>query len=136
MAVGFDVDLFERVDASAERTLLHLAGTFTEGAGPHTPELLVDDGITRQRISPLPGAEAPHPDAESDWRATFPVPAELIERASVGYALSTSEAEVIDLPAPSVPAASDPDPEIEAAHRRGLQALARGREEFDVLAEL
>ena len=70
MAVGFDVDLFAQVDASSDGALLTLTGTFTEGPGPQTPELVVDDGVTRRRFAPIDAAAAP----ERGWRATFPSP--------------------------------------------------------------
>src|SRR4051794_36341418 len=71
MTVAFDVERFERVDASSGTALLRLAGTFGSGDDPGTPQLLVDDGHTSRRVSPLPDPSAPRPAAGGAWRAAF-----------------------------------------------------------------
>jgi hypothetical protein len=133
MAVGFDVDLFAQVDASSDGALLTLSGTFTEGPGSLVPELVVDDGTTRRRFAPIERAAEPE---GGGWRATFPVPAELLEGRAVGYALRTAEDEAIDLPAPVVPEPPAVEAPQDDQHQRGLDALAQAREGFDVLAEV
>src|SRR4051812_26837800 len=110
MTVAFEVERFERVDASAGTALLRLAGTFTAESSTdlRPPELVVDDGRRTRRVAPLPDPAASAPGADPDgrgWRAAFPVPADLLEGGRVAYALQASDA-VIDLPrpAPSRPA--------------------------------
>src|SRR4051794_41685972 len=97
--VAFDVERFERVDASAGTVLLRLSGTFAPDVEPGAPELLVDDGRDARHVQPLPDPSG-GPVAGADWRAAFPVPAALLSGSRVAYALSVPGAGVIDLPGP------------------------------------
>src|SRR3954467_277598 len=68
--VAFDVERFERVDASAGTVLLRLSGTFAPDVEPGAPELLVDDGRDARHVQPLPdpsGGPAPGGDARADF---------------------------------------------------------------------
>src|SRR4051794_30031188 len=112
MTVAFEVERFERVDASAGTVLLRLAGTFRADAPTELrlPELVVDDGRRARRIMPLPDPSAGAPAADPDgraWRAAFPVPADVLESGRIAYALDASDA-VIDLPRPARTRAAPP----------------------------
>src|SRR4051794_3567781 len=109
MTVAFEVERFERVDASSGTALLRLAGTFRSDAPTElaAPELVVDDGRRPRHVSPLPDPAAAAPGADPAgriWRAAFPVPAEMLEGTRVAYALRASDA-TIDLPHPAHPRA-------------------------------
>src|SRR4051812_5526644 len=105
MPVAFDVERFERVDASSGTALLRLSGTFTSETPTEIgrPELVVDDGRNASRVHPLPDPAGGSPSADAggrEWRAAFPVPASLLDGGRVAFALEASGAGVIDLPRP------------------------------------
>src|SRR4051812_17581677 len=102
MSVAFEVERFERVDASSGTVLLRLAGTFRADAATEfgAPQLVVDGRRTR-RVPPLPDPAAAPPAAEPggrSWRAAFAVASELLEGHRVAYALGGPGAGVIALP--------------------------------------
>src|SRR3954452_20751206 len=115
MTVAFEVERFERVDASSGTALLRLAGTFRADVPTElpSPELVIDDGRRSQLVSALPDPSAGAPAADPDGRtgrAAFPVPSELLDGGRIAYALETRDAGVIDLPAPARPRPVPPRP--------------------------
>src|SRR3954471_11066888 len=99
---AFDVERFERVDASAGTVLLRLSGTFSPDVEPGAPELLVDDGRDARHVKPLPDPSG-GPAPGGDWRAAFPVPAELLTGSRIAYALSVPGAGGLAAPGPQRP---------------------------------
>jgi hypothetical protein len=77
MTVAFDVERFERVDASSGTALLRLSGTFTAGDGD-PPELIVDNGRDARHVKALPDPSGGAVSA-GPWRGAFPVPSALLE---------------------------------------------------------
>src|SRR3954447_684585 len=110
MAAEFDVERFERVEASSGTALLRLSGTFTAEppADLGTPELVIDNGRDARRVAALPDPSG-RAHGGRDWRAAFPVPAALLEGGKIAFALSTSGAGIIDLPDPR-PQRGRPEP--------------------------
>src|SRR3954447_19812971 len=140
VSVAFEVDRFERVDASSGTALLRLAGHFdVEVDGG--PVLVVDDGRRSQEISPLPD---PSRVAGRAWRGAFAVPTELLESGRVAYALRVGGS-FIDLPRPAGrtplarPRRPTAPPASSVARRRAavdVEWLARqGRETAELRAE-
>ncbi|MDQ6816452.1 MAG: hypothetical protein M3018_03465, partial [Actinomycetota bacterium] len=78
---AFELDQFERVPATADSTLLRLAGRF-RAPDPRAlgiPVLVVDDGSREHRLTSLPGPSSDAsagPDGDS-WRAAYPIGAAL-----------------------------------------------------------
>src|SRR5829696_950351 len=99
VSVAFEVDRFERVDASPGTALLRLSGRF-DGAVRDVPSLVVDDGRSTRTVAPLPDPSGGRPGAGGAWRGAFPVPLELLESGRVAYALRAG-AGVVDLPRPA-----------------------------------
>jgi len=60
LTVAFDIERFERIDASSGTALLRVAGTFTSEAETTlgAPELLIDDGRDARRVTSLPDPAA------------------------------------------------------------------------------
>src|SRR5687767_14670642 len=104
MGFAFDVERFERIDASADTALLRLSGRWRADAEVSlgVPVLLVDDGRRAHPVKPLPdpsGGAASTSPAGSEWRAAFPVPQALLTARSA-FALRAGAAGVVEIPRP------------------------------------
>ena len=136
MPVAFEVDRFERVDASAGTVLLRVAGT-VRTAGPvpaGAPSLVVDDGRARRRVPALPD---PRGGAVADGgvvRAAFPVPSALLDAGRPAFALELGGGDVVDLPRPRRVVPGARPPAVDRARIAALEAerdvLAAQREEL------
>ena len=108
--VSFEVQHFERIDATPGTVLLRLQGTWRSSRREHlsTPALVLDDGQTTRRLPPLRGPDdtTPQPTPGGTlWRGAFRVPAGLLT-GHVTYALDAGADVLVDLPRPQVRQAS------------------------------
>jgi hypothetical protein len=102
---AFEVDRFERVDASAGTALLRLSGRFTDDPGG-LPELVIaDDGREIRRLPPVPDPLPSRvPAAGSTWRGAFALPQSVLNAGPLAFSLVT-RAGAVDLPQPADPSA-------------------------------
>ena len=102
-----EVDRFEHVVASPQRTLLRLDGRYSEAPGTGTLDeavLLVDDGESVRRHLALPDPNRLDPEFvdEEDWfwRAAFVVSTACLRDQRTSLALEAEPGLLIDLPFP------------------------------------
>jgi hypothetical protein len=101
-----EVDTFEHVVASPERTLLRVDGRYPEGSGGWVLDatLVVDDGESVRRHRALPDANLVKAglaeDEEWFWRAAFVVSSAYLRDQRTAFALEAEPGVLIDLPFP------------------------------------
>src|SRR5436309_2309567 len=95
MAARFELEGFERVDATAERALLRVNARMG-GNGGSPPALVVDDGQQLHRLTPLPSP----PGEPGALRAAYSAPVALLA-GRTAFALELASGEMVDLPAPA-----------------------------------
>ncbi len=100
----FDIERFERVDASSGTVLLRVAGRWHAPARDRlsAPELLLDVGGHVRNLRPLPTPDDLRPTCGPDppmWRAAYSAPADVVASPGASYLLST-DGVVVELPIP------------------------------------
>src|SRR5436305_4946186 len=84
----WELDAFERVDASPGRVLLRISGRSSRDAGAR-PTLIVDDGRTMHRLAALPSAGAPA--GRDRVQVAFSAPSELLGGRRTAFALELGD---------------------------------------------
>lgn len=134
---SFAVERHERIDASAATTLVRVRGRWSAQPAVDlaAPQLELVAGGAMHRYAPLPDpTSAPlvaTPDG-ADWRAAYPVPAQIADRATK-LALRVAEAEpavLFEAPHPAEPAITERD-DLQQALEHAVPETRPVRAEID-----
>ncbi|HWV87392.1 MAG TPA: hypothetical protein VNZ62_18220 [Capillimicrobium sp.] len=101
-APTFEVLAFRAMPVTRGVAVLELEGRFTDRAPRHlgVPCLLVERGERRLRCPPVPGPDAAAGPGGVPWRASFAIPASLVDGA--GFALEVGRDLLVELPEPDL----------------------------------
>lgn len=101
-APTFEVLTFRAMPVTRGVAVLELEGRFTDRGPRHLgiPCLLVERGERRLRCPPVPGPDAAAGPGGVPWRASFAIPAALVDRA--GFALEVGRDLLVELPEPDL----------------------------------
>lgn len=93
---SIELELFEQVDATPGTALLRLAARPSDVDGVRASTLVVDDGRTQHRLTPIPQPA----DASGLLRAAYAAPLKMLV-GRVAFALELPDGSVRDLPSPT-----------------------------------